>query len=466
MLFYDLIFDNHNEVPLRNLIADENDRFLKAYLMINSVVNNGFHISPEEIKSAIEADEIERVLVPNFIYQRDFISNLDFNNQLSRGIMFFEYLEKEPKLSLFTRGYYQQCGVAGFRELYYNLLTTFAQVEVGNAPNLRRNQIGFEGLEDIVNMEYIDHLSLNRSIPDYKAAPSFGNFRKHPLYKIADKGYLLLSMNFFLDQFFRAQVFAFKAYIEQNGFKGNFQSMKGKDFMEDIYFRKLMNDCFSTHKILDGDQAATKTGGELCDFYVRSGNNILLIEFKDILLNANVKANADEQEVYKELNIKFNRNQSNSPKGIMQLFNAVSYLEKQDLKEDELDRSTPLNIYPVVVYTDTAFGAEGINKIMNDKFKDMLAKNPVNDLVVQGVTFINLNYFEHHEEYLDRQIVDFFGLLSGYQAHILDAKFATSSFEVYSRVYFKENNMSDLPPGKKLAENMRKIAPELYSRTE
>lgn len=461
MLFYNLIFKNHNNAPLRDLTGDENDRFLKAYLLINSEVNNGFKISEQDISRAVGMDEIERVLVPGFIYQRDYISNLDFSNQLNRGLMFFEYLENDSRFKRYLPGFYTEMGVDGKHELYKTLLTIFAQCEVDKAPNERRSQIGFQGLEGYVKMDHIEGIAINERISAYISDTSFSEIRTHPLYKIEESAYLVLSINFLLDKFFKSQVFAFKKYIDLQGFKGNFLSIKGKEFMEDIYLRSVMEDCFPKYKTLNGDQAKTLSGGELCDYYIRKGNKIILIEFKDILLSAKIKGDSQEEGVYKELNIKFLKNQSNSAKGITQLFNAVEYLAERDLSADKLDRQNGLELYPLIVYTDSTFGAEGINKILNDQFKAMLKKHPQPDLTIEGVTFINLSYFEMHQEYLEGEIIDFFSLLRGYQQHVLKPENTTASFEVYSRVYFATNDVQNIRSSYKLKENLAKIDPNL-----
>jgi len=457
MLFCDLIFKNHNDLALREFSGDEYERFLKAYLMINSVVNNGFKISEEDIRRAVDKDEIERVLVPGFIYQRDYISNLDFSNQFNRGLMFFEYLEKEPRFNGYLPGFYAELGVDGKQDLYKTLLTIFVQCEVQKDPELRRCQIGFEGLEDQIKIEYVEGISINKKISNYISDTSFSEIRINPLYKLAEKAYLMLSMNFFLDKLFKSQVFAFKKYIDAQGFTGNFLSIKGKEFMEDIYLRSVMEDCFPNYKTLNGDQAKTISGGELCDYYIRKGNKIILIEFKDILLSAKIKEDSLEDGVYNELNIKFLKNQKNKAKGITQLFNAVEYLSSDEVSADKLDRRNGIEIYPLIVYTDITFGAEGVNKILNDQFKIMLKNRPESDVKVEGVTFINLSYFESHYEYIKGELIDFFSFITDYQQHISQPENATASFEVYSRVYFANNNIPDIQSSYKLNENFAKI---------
>ena len=143
------------------------------------------------------------------------------------------------------------------------------------------------------------------------------------------------------------------------------------------------------------------------------------------------------------------------------MYNAIKYLQLNDLSDDILDRSDDLEIYPLVVYTDSTFGAEGINKIMNDKFKNILREHPLSGLIVEGVSFVNLSYFEMHQEYLCNEIIDFFSLLRSYQAHVLKPEYSTASFEVYSRAYFAENKVVDLKSSYKLTENLHKVNPDL-----
>jgi len=87
----------------------------------------------------------------------------------------------------------------------------------------------------------------------------------------------------------------------------------------------------------------------------------------------------------------------------------------------------------------------------------MLKNRPESDVKVEGVTFINLSYFESHYEYIKGELIDFFSFITDYQQHISQPENATASFEVYSRVYFANNNIPDIQSSYKLNENFAKI---------
>ena len=461
LLFIDIILNNHNNLPLRNFTIEETEKFLDAYLLINSVTNNRFTISKNEINEAAKNDELGKFLLPYFIYQRDYISNLDFGNQINRSIAFFEYLESDDVFKMYIELYYANSQVKGYRELLYNILTTFSQVGVEGTVFERRHQISFSTLKDLVNLGYIETLAINPLIAESRFDADFKSIRQHPLYKIGPTEYLIMDINFLIDQLYKAQVFAFKAFIESKGYLENFLSVKGKDFMEDIYFRKIMLRCFPKYITLDGDHATKDNGDELCDYYIRDDNKVLLIEFKDVLLNAEVKVGADQKKIYAELDKKFIRNQKNKPKGVTQLHNAIVYLENNDIRQDVLSDMETLEIYPTVVYTDQSFGNDGLNEVFNQKFSDLIKVSNLNKLVVRGVTFINLNYFEVHEEYFLTGLIDIFDFLDGYQGYVKNPGLSNTSFEVYSRAYLRENNIPDLPRNTLLTQNLQQIIPQL-----
>lgn len=115
--------------------------------------------------------------------------------------------------------------------------------------------------------------------------------------------------------------------------------------MEDIYFRHIMERCFSSAIHLSGDDAKKNDGNEICDYYIRYGNNVILIEFKDVLLSAALKDQSDNDPIYKELDKKFYENQKKDPKAIQQLSNAASYLEDNNPEFDILPTENNIDVY-------------------------------------------------------------------------------------------------------------------------
>ena len=230
--------------------------------------------------------------------------------------------------------------------------------------------------------------------------------------------------------------------------------------MEDIYLRGVMARCFPAFVNLNGDEARTDKGDELCDYYTRDGQNLLLVEFKDVLLNADIKAGAVKADIDKELDKKFSANQAGSPKGITQLFNAVKYLDQKDITEDALDRSTAIEVYPIIIYTDRSFGQDGINKQFSAKFDSLLSAGNLQHLNVNGITFINLNYFELHEPYLNSNLISLFTLIKEYHNYINTEGQGLTPFEVFSRTYFDEHDLPDITENPLLKQNLNLIMPE------
>lgn len=457
LLFYELIFRNYNSLPTRDFTNDEAKRVLDAYLILNSITSDRFKITKEEVQAAVSKDEIESILLPNFIYQKDYNSTTDFSNQLTRSLKLFEYLEKSVKFKEFVQEYYNQLSVKDYKDLIYNILNIFTQVGIDRPIEERKQIIPVGNLLSLINIDYINSLSINDTISSYSSDNSFRILRKKMLYNFDKYNFFLLDINFLIDQLYKAQIFAFKEFIESKGYKGNFLSMKGKEFMEDIYFRLIMERCFPYYIRKSGEDAKKNDGNEICDYYLRKGNNIILIEFKDILLSADIKEKSDKELLYSEFEMKFFENQKKDPKGIQQLFNAVKYIENNKLYFDEINEDGKLNIYPIVVYTDSSFGYEGINKILKKKFSDLLSSETFVKTTIKDITFINLNYFEINEDYLKQDFIELFKFIDEYHQHTQIELYSTTPFEVFSKFYLKENVREELGNPSFMLEVLKQI---------
>jgi hypothetical protein len=459
LLFYELIFRNNNTKPSRDLTSDEAKRVLDAYLILNSATSGRFKITTQEVQEAAAKEETESILLPNFIYQKDYTSTTDFSNQITRSIKLFEYLENSDKFKEYVQNYYKHLRVKDCKDLIYNILTIFTQVGIHSPIAERKQIIQLGNLLPLINIDYINGLLINDTISTYSQDNSFRTLRKKMLYHFDKYIYFLLDINFLIDQLYKAQIFSFKEFIESKGYKGNFLSVKGKEFMEDIYFRLIMGKCFPHYIRKSGDDAKKNDGNEICDYYLRKGDNIILIEFKDILLSSDLKEKSDKELLYSEFEKKFFENQKKDPKGIQQLFNAVKYIENNTLSFDEIAEEDKLNIYPVVVYTDVSFGYEGINKILKCKFNELLSSETFIKTTVKDVTFINLNYFEIHEDYLKQDFIELFKFIEEYHQHTKKEQYKTTPFEVFSRFYLKDNVKTELGNPSFMLEVLKQIIP-------
>lgn len=444
LLFYDLIFSNYNTSPFRDLTNEEAKNAFDAYLLLNSATSNKIKIEDGSIKKASDNKVIEEIILPNFIYQKDYASSTDFTNQIARGEMFFQYLESSFKYSALVNEYYKTLNVPGYANMFKNLMMLFTGLKINTTEEPRKQLLILDEYKDIVNLQYLETLCINSSIENYKPDISFSIMRSKMLYKISSYRYYFLDVNFFMDQFYKAQVFAFNSFLKSKGIKSDFLSTKAKEFTEEIYLPKVMNACFPSLVRYFGDKAKIDDQEELSDFYLRDGNKIALCEFKDVLLNAAIKNNADKDLLFAELDKKFFENQNKAPKGVRQLINAIKHIDNKSIDFDATLPTGRLEIFPILIYTDFSFGAEGINKKYNAMFKEEIKNVAFKNLLIHDFTFINLNFFEIRIEYLQKGLLNLFDMLNKYHEHILEPDYELTPFEVFSKFYMNEMKVPDL----------------------
>lgn len=459
LLFYGLIFKTFNSHSSRDLTGEEAKKVFDAYLIINGIANSKVQIKEETVKKADEANRMEDVTMPGFIYQKDYTSATDFSNYVTRGIAFFKYLENDPKYKDLVLEYYKSKNVNGYLRLFKNLMVLFTEINIGEN-SIKRYQLA--NLQEYfiskeVDLPYIETLCINTEIASYAEDESFGILRNKFLYKLNQFQFFILNVNFLLDQFYKAQIFSFNAFLKSKNIKAEFLSEKGKNFAEGIYLPTVLDTCFPHFTRMYGDGCANSKKEELCDAYLREGNNICLIEFKDVLLNASIKNSGNKEDLFAELEKKFFANQANKPKGVKQLLNAVKDIEDNSVVFDSSIPSANLEIYPIIVYTDTTFGIEGVNKYFKEKFAKERDDLNLKKIVVKNVTFINLTYFEIHEDYFNQKYLDIFKVLNGYFDHTKDVNFALTPFEVFSRFYLNTYVPENFGSGSSFQKHIRNI---------
>lgn len=437
--FYDLIFQNFNALPCREMTPPEIQNFFDAYLILNDIANKKITIDKTDIDNALKDNALENVIITNFIYQKDYVSSLDYNNQVVRGVYFFKYLENDPKFGPAMNDYYATKNVSGYLEMFRNLMLLVAESGIHNAHRIQIVNLAAFINCGIATEQYLDTLCINNSIANYKPDDSFTNLRNEFLYKIDGQRYYLLNINFLYDHFYKSQVFAVSNFLRKEKITSDFLSIKGKDFTDKIYFPEIIKNCFPDYTNYFGDDCKNSHKEELCDGYVRDGNKLILIEFKDVLLNAKIKNTADEVALFREFHTKFVENQTGSPKGIRQLQAAIKDIESNGVIFDTELPNEKLTIYPIIVYTDLSFGADGLNKIYRKKFNDLIEPIQLTNFEVSELTFINLSFFEQRQDYFADGSDKIFELLENFHDHVKQENYELTSFEIFSKFYTREH---------------------------
>lgn len=448
LLFYDLIFSNFNDLAARDLEASEVKSMLDAYLIINSITDERYNISEEQLNEYADPRTIALFTVAKFMYQRDYFSTKEMQNQLVRGCCLFDFMEYHPFYGKFMPKYYQNHGVSGYGEIFRNLLIVFTEAFSPNEQGIRKNIINLEDFSSLVNFTFLDNISINENIPGYKKDINFSTLRNKMFYKVSAYKYVGLNMNFVINYFYKAQIFSLNRFLSEEKIASDFLSVKAKGFMEDIYFKKIMKRCFVSAILHFGDTAILSNNNELCDGYLRQKNRIALIELKDVMLNAVIKHDADVMEVLGAIKKKFLVNEKDKAKGIGQLLNAITSIISKIVPFDPgYNTEGSPDIFPIIMYTDDAFSCDGLNKILNEMFQEELSKLGPQQVKVRPLTIINLNFLEAFENRFSSGEIDLFSLIEEFHKHVQNPDYHLTPFEVFSKFYLRDNPsmQSDIP---------------------
>lgn len=443
--FYDLIFSNYNNLAPRKLSGVDTKNIFDAYLIINQLVNSQTIVENDYDLKNKSKEEIQDFIVSKLMFQRDYMSSLDFRNQVERGEFLFDYLSNHNDYSDSIKQHLENKGVSTKDDMYRVLLTLFGLCTGSNIKKALINLSEFKS-HNFINLEYLDSLCINTHLDNYEKDISFLIIRNHFLYQIDDDNFVVLNVGFLLDHFFNSQVFSFHQYLKDSTGKSDFLSRKAKDIMEEIYLPNVLHKCFPNYIKFFGDDLLSSDHKELCDAYIRRDKDVILIEFKDILLNASVKNSTDTESIKTALNIKFESNQKGKPKGVTQLTNAINTIDKGQIEFDtKFITENKVDIFPIILYTDNSFGQEGLNSIYRKKLKDKIGNENFDNVIVRDLVFINLSFFEMRAHYLNSGNLDFYNLLESYLKYIKRSENQLTSFEVYARHYTNEKAIIDLP---------------------
>jgi hypothetical protein len=463
---YDLIFSTWNDQKFRTLSANETINFFNAYLITSSGISVTDKLGENKIKNAV-ANEIpfEDILLENFIYQTDYKSTSDFHNQISRAFYFTEFLSNSLIFKDYFNGYLDSYDITNKNELISSIVSLILECIKAikeNAP-YSPSIVSFTNEEAAINNKFLTAISINNKIDEYTIDESFTIIRNFPLYKIADKTYLILEINFLIDKLYKNFVFSFSKFLDKQGYKvKNYHTIKGKEFMQDYYFYKLIPRCFNNldYKLLTGGEIEREINRELSDYLIKSDNKIALLELKDVILTSKVKNEGDIQKLFEELDLKMKMNTTaqEDPTDVQQLIKAIVHLDKiSNILETS---NCLLDIYPIIVYTDECIGFESLSKRYCEQFlTEISSVKQLSIYNIHPLIFINLNFFELLEDKLISKELDFFPLLDGYYKFISAPENANLPFERYVRMCIDKKGLKPKVPPLTL-ECFKKMANE------
>lgn len=149
--------------------------------------------------------------------------------------------------------------------------------------------------------------------------------------------------------------------------------------------------------MFDKFKFATKLTGEDCkrinnkiqgepDYYIRTGKDIFLFEFKDKLIEGEKKESRNSDEIIKMINTKFIEKD-----GIPQIVNNINRIVSGTFGYDKKIKSSNANIYPILVIGDSRFDVPGLNYWLNEIMMNNLAAYSIQSKNIKPLIIISID---------------------------------------------------------------------------
>lgn len=206
--------------------------------------------------------------------------------------------------------------------------------------------------------------------------------RDHFLYALPDGNYLLLDANLLIDKIYQGIKFDFYKTIQEHGLP----NANGKLFKDLPEFTSTLGTVFSEKHLLyailentyNGGNAVKYTGEELRqhgfdgepDYYLRIEDTLFIIEYKDLLFPDTLRYSDDVTKIKKGILDRLCKDDDVNPrKGGGQLLYTIDKILNQGILNNmDVGISDVKHIFPLIVTTDRAFSAMGVNLTIIEEF--------------------------------------------------------------------------------------------------
>lgn len=338
----------------------------------------------------------------------EFKSYKDFKYQIYKIIPFFRFLETDPYYKQHVLPvFYADKKVASWKEYVGRIFNLYAQ-------SLDSSELDVsKGTEE--DYHFFGQYAANPEDAEcahlWEGHNAINYLRSHFLYPIGEKKFELLNANFLVDKIYQGVKFDIYDSIEKHDIKNK----KGKSYKERPEFLSAIGTDFSEAGLLHalmlktfaGRYYALYTGLQLKDLgveaepdlYMRIGKSLFLFEFKDNNLGDPIKYSADLEQIKKGIIDRVCLYTERKKKGAGQLHQTIENIVKHSMDAIDPEIKDVERIYPIVVVTDRAFSAIGVQALVireSSKFPPTMFEGFVAiPIVVDFDTLIDMSYRLH-----------------------------------------------------------------------
>lgn len=349
----------------------------------------------------------------------------DINRELG-NLLYVSFYKLEKLINFLEQGKYESY----LDEIYNNfnvadekeLLTRVAELYFSVVINV--GKYGFFEVKDNNQQNFLDSLIAKK----IKVEDDFINIRNYPVYKKTDGTYIVLNPFFIMDKFTISLKFFLVKSFWDNNIQGDFSNFYNKDFSEKFLMYNLFESIFDYKYFVKKKTLGEEEAKDEPDYYFRYNNKIFIFEYKDILINKDVKVSRDIGKILSELKKKLLQDKS-SNKGIGQLVKHINNIDNNEFPfDDGIKTNKSLKIYPILVLSDRKLEILGINYQFNQWFRDELDDLSHKNIKVQDLVVMSLDSFIVFKNKFKQDKENFRKMLD---EHIIEMKKSEKSKSLY-----------------------------------
>lgn len=383
------LLQHHNSCR-RELSMDDKSNLFKAYL----IVCDDYLIQKEEVNQdgTYSADDMLKFYMPFELRMNTVLGiKLSLIELVKSKLFLVDFASNDQRFSSYIDAYIRgkHCESAS---KYILMLFSLSSELICNEK--KTNIIKIDLSDSATMCSFLDNFCIN--VPDNIDEV---NIQEKPLYKVANNTYCFLYIKFFVNKFFHSLLFDLAKELENQGLIDTkktpayvqIKQLVGQKFTEQYLFYKVID------RILADKRYEKKTGEDMTkisdglpDFYANKGQRVFLFEFKDIQLNRKVVTSGDYDTIIKAVENELVKNEKGRPKGITQLANDIDKHLFDIVGKERV--SEKLQVYPILVYSDSSFDIEGFNYYLNNRFHEIIRnRNIPSNIHVKDVLMVNID---------------------------------------------------------------------------
>jgi hypothetical protein len=204
-------------------------------------------------------------------------------------------------------------------------------------------------------------------------------FRTHPVLKLSDSEYLLISQNFYANIMFDGMYWALKSHYSKLKPNKNFFNLMAEEFMEKKVLRYTVLSMIGDKRICWYGDDVFKADAPSPDMIVRTRHNIYMFEMKDLHVPKEVADGHDISKFinYVDVNLDHHKDESDGNKGIPQLIQDMEdYFGGKFPNEKDYHKSN-VKVHPILVVSDKIVSIRGFNQMMEDRMNRRLTNSKI-----------------------------------------------------------------------------------------